>query len=295
MPYHVYVTVTVYGELTREDQGATVMRGLRRMVALVTTSLLTLACQGCVQTGPMEVVSPPVQVYEVRQGHPLTDTSTAPTLSLSATNVWTQSDQDTLIETRNQNALQGSFAPSIVTFGAAPAGTSKALTSFAADRVQEQLLEAPRDQRAFKGEIAVLAPSAQTGLGLDVGIAPRFSMTRDGAFTARRVGGEVRIGQDFDKRGEGDAKSSWYLFAGADGEALVWEPDATTGAIGMSMNDMALRDKVTVGDMQAGISLQRGGGQLSFSYIRREVEYREQNMDASDTEDFAGVSFTLRR
>jgi hypothetical protein len=47
--------------------------------------------------------------------------------------------------------------------------------------------------------------------------------------------------------------------------------------------------------MQAGISLQRGGGQLSFSYIRREVEYREQNMGASETEDFAGVSFTLRR
>jgi hypothetical protein len=265
------------------------------MVALVTTSLLTLACQGCVQTGPMEVVSPPVQVYEVRQDFPLTNATEVPTLSLNATNVWTQSDHHTGLERLDQAGTQSAFAPGLVTFGPVPAGSSKALTSFAADRVQEQLLEAPRDQRAFQGEIAVSAPSAQTGLGLDVGIAPRFSMTRDGAFSTRRVGGEVRIGQDFDKRGEGDAKSSWYLFAGADGEALVWEPDAATGAIGMSMNDMALRDKVTVGDMQAGISLQRGGGQLSFSYIRREVEYREQNMGASETEDFAGVSFTLRR
>jgi hypothetical protein len=63
----------------------------------------------------------------------------------------------------------------------------------------------------------------------------------------------------------------------------------------MSVNDMALRDKVTVGDMQAGVSINRAGGQLSLSYIRREVEYRERNLGASENEDFAGVSFTIKR
>ncbi|MEL7231458.1 MAG: hypothetical protein AAGJ85_02990, partial [Pseudomonadota bacterium] len=148
------------------------------------------------------------------------------------------------------------FAPAdpVITFGPAPAA-GEALTSFAAERVQEQLIDVPRDQRAFNGEISLSAPAGN----LDVGIAPRFSISQDGAFSTRRVGGEVRIGQNFDKRGQGGADSSWYLFAGADGEALVWEPDAA-GNIDMSMNDMALRDKVTVGDMQAGISLQRGDG-----------------------------------
>ena len=58
---------------------------------------------------------------------------------------------------------------------------------------------------------------------------------------------------------------------------------------------MALRDQVTVGDMQAGVSFTRGDGQLSLSYIRREVEYKERGIRGEETEDFAGVSFTLRR
>ena len=86
---------------------------------------------------------------------------------------------------------------------------------------------------------------------------------------------------------------SWYVFAGTDNEALVWE----AGEYGLSnvTNAMALRDQVTVGDLQAGVSVQRGSGQLSFSYIRREVEYHERNMGASENEDFAGVSFTIKR
>jgi len=58
---------------------------------------------------------------------------------------------------------------------------------------------------------------------------------------------------------------------------------------------MALTDQVTVGDLQAGISIQRSGGQLSLSYIRREVKYQDRNGSFSENEDFAGVSFTMRR
>ena len=58
---------------------------------------------------------------------------------------------------------------------------------------------------------------------------------------------------------------------------------------------MSLTDQVTVGDLQAGVSVQRSGGELSLSYIRREVKYSDRNVSISETEDFAGVSFTMRR
>jgi len=170
--------------------------------------------------------------------------------------------------------------------------SSTIMTDVAADRTGASLSPVPREQRRLAAEIAFSASSERTGLGFDVGIAPRVEITRDGPYASRRFGGEVRIGQNFDKRGE-DPSSGWYLFAGADGEALVWEPDQE-GATA-SAGSMALRDKVTVGDIQAGLSIQRGLGQLSFSYIRREVEYRERNLGASENEDFAGVSFTIKR
>ena len=165
------------------------------------------------------------------------------------------------------------------------------MTDVAADRAGADLSPVPREQRRLTAEIALSASSEQTGLGFDVGIAPRVEITRDGQFASRRFGGEVRIGQNFDKRGE-PTSSSWYLFAGADGEALVWEPDEQ-GLV--AVGAMALRDKVTVGDVQAGVTIERGLGQISFSYIRREVEYRERNLGANENQDFAGVSFTIKR
>ena len=169
--------------------------------------------------------------------------------------------------------------------------SSAIMTDVAADRTGASLSPVPREQRRLTAELAFSASSEQTGLGFDVGIAPRVEITRDGPYASRRFGGEVRIGQHFDKRGE-SPESSWYLFAGADGEALVWEPDQTRA---IAVGSMALHDQVTVGDVQAGISIQRGPGQLSFSYIRREVEYRERTIGHSENEDFAGISFTIKR
>ena len=102
--------------------------------------------------------------------------------------------------------------------------SSAIMTDVAADRASASLSPVPREQRRLTAEIALSAPAERTGLGFDVGIAPRIEITRDGQFASRRFGGEVRVGQNFDKRGE-EASSGWYLFAGADGEALVWEPD----------------------------------------------------------------------
>lgn len=265
------------------------MKGLGKMVAFAATSLATMACQGCVVISPGPVAAPAPKIYDGEVFEKRVALPSGPTFSLNSRTVWTQSDKTEFIERFSSASPLLAPVDPVVTIGSAPV-TSEALTSFAASRVSEQLLDVPRDQRAFNGEIALTAPAGN----LDIGIAPRFSVVQDGAFSTRRVGGEVRIGQNFDQRGEGNAKSSWYLFAGADGEALVWEPNEA-GDIDMSIDDMALRDKVTVGDMQAGLSLQRGTGELSLSYIRREVEYRDRTLGASETEDFAGISFTLKR
>lgn len=168
---------------------------------------------------------------------------------------------------------------------------STIMTDIAADRAAADLSPVPRDQKRLSAQIALSASAEQTGLGFDVGIAPRLEIMRDGQYASRRFGGELRIGQNLDKRGEKPG-SSWYLFAGADGEALVWEPDDKRA---IAVGSMALHDQVTVGDLQAGLSIQRGLGQLSLSYIRREVEYRERVIGAKENQDFAGISFTIKR
>ncbi len=170
--------------------------------------------------------------------------------------------------------------------GAAP------IVDFERRRRTANIANPVRSVRDFDAEMEFSASTEQTGLGFDVGVVPRVSVKEDGEFAQRSFGGEIRIGQNFDQRGKDVDAKSWYLFAAADGEALVYEPDD-----GRSFtNSMALRDQVTVGDMQAGVSFTRGAGQLSLSYIHREVEYNERGLRGQQaSEDFAGVSFTIRR
>ncbi|MBM58351.1 lipid A-modifier LpxR family protein [Hyphomonas sp.] len=170
-----------------------------------------------------------------------------------------------------------------------------ALTAVTAERSAAAALNPAlaKVEKDIAAEIAFSAPSEVTGLKFDVGVAPRIAVREDGEVLTQRLGGEVRIGQDFDLLDSNGQPQGWYLFAGADGEALIW--DADRNGFTPQLNDMALTDQVTVGDMQAGISIQRGGGQLSLSYIRREVKYRDRNGGFSENEDFAGVSFTMRR
>jgi hypothetical protein len=267
------------------------MRGLGRMIIAGTTFIVTLACQGCVQTGTSNAL-PPAGPNAYTATHMLDQTDT-PKLTSDYSGVFSRTEfaarpafkgPDSYSAPINLEAERGLSSKRLY--------SSQTLTSFASDREQASLSPVPQDNRRLTAELSLSAPSEQTGFGFDLGFAPRVTITREGEIETQRFGGEVRIGQNFDKRGAAHGTTSWYLFAGADGEALVWEPGETGQ---MSVNDMALRDKVTVGDMQAGVSINRAGGQLSLSYIRREVEYRERNLGASENEDFAGVSFTIKR
>lgn len=135
------------------------------------------------------------------------------------------------------------------------------------------------DERRFGGEVTLAAPlSARSGLG--VSVTPRAQFVEGFGNASTRAGAELRLGENVFK-GDGP-ETGWYLFAAADGEAITWDWDG---------QGLRLGDRVSVGDMQAGISTAMAGGQLSFSYVRREFSYE----DREATEDGAAISFTLRR
>lgn len=287
------------------------MRGLGRMFIAITTLSAALACQGCAQivtradlvaaSGP---AAPQSQGMNLAVPSPLGG-PLGQSQALAASDflgpVQDHFGSTTLIsapvnlmgEPLDPESITASFAaiePDL--FGAGLWESSNTLTLIAADKSKAALLEPQDKTRNIAAEVSFAVPGERTGLAFDVGLAPRVAYNRDGDYSSRKFGGEVRIGQNFDKRGTHyEPAGSWYIFAGADGEAVVWDAAKSRS----SLERLALTDQVTVGDMQAGISIQRGGGQLSLSYIRREVRYSDRNGGARENEDFAGVSFTLRR
>ncbi len=285
------------------------------MVVAIASAVLTMACQGCVAVSPHDqmriepAVPPTVGMMMAAPG-----TSPVVTPITQDPNKISVHVADGLPTRFSGTPLGLGSEMATMAFAGTPADFSSgslvatpadkpelgwsgagALTAVTAERSAAAALNPAlaKVEKDIAAEIAFSAPSEVTGLKFDVGVAPRIAVREDGEVLTQRLGGEVRIGQDFDLLDSNGQPQGWYLFAGADGEALIW--DADRNGFTPQLNDMALTDQVTVGDMQAGISIQRGGGQLSLSYIRREVKYRDRNGGFSENEDFAGVSFTMRR
>ena len=287
------------------------MKGVRRMVVGIATTVLTLACQGCVQGSPHEYV----------RAEPAVAPSLGMTLAVPPAYAGSVSDSQTrapsihviegeatrfsgtpvdqagvavamlLADAPSDFSVVSGFTPTDLT--GMSWSDSAALVSVAAAQSSRRLQQPTTIEKEIAAELAISAPREATGLNFDVGLAPRLSVREDGDLTSQRVGGEVRIGRNLDSLKSGETPNGWYVFAGTDNEALVW--DAGESGFRPSIGDMSLTDQVTVGDMQAGVSVQRAGGQLSLSYIRREVKYQDRNGRVSENEDFAGVSFTMRR
>ena len=285
------------------------------MVVAVASAVLTMACQGCVAVSPhdqvrIEPAVPPtvgMMMAAPGTGPVVTPITQDPNkISVHVADGLPTRFTGTPLGLGSEMATMA-FAGTPADFSsgslvATPADKPElgwsgagALTAVTAERSAAAALNPAlaKVEKDIAAEIAFSAPSEVTGLKFDVGVAPRIAVREDGEVLTQRLGGEVRIGQDFDLLDSNGQPQGWYLFAGADGEALIW--DADRNGFTPQLNDMALTDQVTVGDMQAGISIQRGGGQLSLSYIRREVKYRDRNGGFSENEDFAGVSFTMRR
>lgn len=148
------------------------------------------------------------------------------------------------------------------------------------------------DKSRIDAEYTFVANKADTGLGLDLSVSPRVSFDTNGDVRTTRAGAEVRVGANLDLRGQNARNSNWYFFAGADGEAVVW--DVQRGGNSLIDGQFTLQDKVTIGDVQAGIGFESPAGHMSVSYINREYEYRNGEIARSGDEDFVALTLTWR-
>lgn len=151
------------------------------------------------------------------------------------------------------------------------------------------------DDSERRVEFAITAPGRVTGLGVDVGVAPRasFAVDDDGRLSRAGAGAEVRIGQRLEglvDRWEPPTwdAPAWYFFAASDGQALAWSPERAANVPGARGDGLRWQDRVEVGDFQAGVSLEAGGLQASLSYVQRDVSSPYGSAD----ENFAGVTVT---
>lgn len=129
--------------------------------------------------------------------------------------------------------------------------------------------------------------------GLDVELVPSASVRFDDGEQSALVGAVVRIGDDL--RSKDVASNTWYVFAGADAEALSYSPDRATRGL---TSDFYLQDRIIIGDAQAGIGYRIGDADLSLGYIRREVNSFNNTPGSagfSTSEDAAALSFTWKR
>lgn len=115
-----------------------------------------------------------------------------------------------------------------------------------------------------------------------------FSLTAEppaeGAPASGGAGALVRFGEDLAGSSDADARG-WYMFAGADAQALTW----TLGEAARESGALRFEDVAMVGDAQAGVGFRLGAGDLTFGVIHREIRHAE----ASAEERFGGVSFVV--
>jgi hypothetical protein len=129
---------------------------------------------------------------------------------------------------------------------------------------------------------------------LDIELMPRASLRFDDESSSAVVGALVRIGDDL--RDDSDlASNTWYMFAGADAEAVTYEPNSISR---LTRGQLHLQDRIIVGDAQAGVGYRIGDADVSLGYFRREVTSFGREVESNSvsfSEDAAALSFTWRR
>jgi hypothetical protein len=287
------------------------VKGARRIMIATAASIAAMMCHGCVSNETTAVTSPVASASPnmlMAVPGPLGQGALNSPSHRMAETVGIGADASLLVAGSPDSPVRVSMGPPAprAAFSLSGAGTgdvpvaqtnfawgaSPALSAVAAELITSRYGRPEEVSRDMAVGLSIDAPSGLTGLGFDVSVMPRYAMRSEGDLQTRRLGGEVRFGQSLELGGK--TPDGWYFFVGADGEALVWDNSTGMPLLGDLM-DVQRTDQVTVGDLQAGFSIQRGPGQLSFSYIRREVKFDDRNQSLRDTEDFAGITFTMRR
>lgn len=135
--------------------------------------------------------------------------------------------------------------------------------------------------------------SKKSKKGLDVELVPSASLQIDEEGRSAAFGAVVRIGDDL--RANNVDSNTWYVFAGADAEALSYDSETSSG---LSRGEFALSDRMLIGDAQAGVGYRMGSADVSLGYIRREVTSFDGGLSGegfSRSEDAAALSFTWKR
>lgn len=125
--------------------------------------------------------------------------------------------------------------------------------------------------------------------GLDIGLSPRAGVSFGEDGPAAAAGATVRLGQYLDDFGDG--RPSWWFFAGADRQAVLYDPGQ-----GFDMRDaLAMEPYAMVGDAQAGVAMRVRGADVSLAYIHRETRYALPQQSWETSEGFAAFSLTWKR
>ena len=138
---------------------------------------------------------------------------------------------------------------------------------------------------------------AHAPANVDFALAHRsgFGVNRDGDITRESRGSEIRVGRGLlpMQRRDSPNRSRWYLFAGSEDQAIIWQPGARN-EFGASAPSFALQERVEIGDRQAGITYETHGIQASLAYVERKVRFHTAGRRVSEDENFAGITLTMR-
>jgi len=144
----------------------------------------------------------------------------------------------------------------------------------------------PADERtvvAVNYERAFVSPGE--GEQLDVSVTPRAAVSLGPDGSAAGAGAEVRIGRYL-----ADDYPGWYVFAGADRRALMYDPGQ-----GMDFNRAVyMTDREVIGDAQAGIAVRIGEVDLSLAYVQRNYRYVVGVDKFRENEQFGAVTVNWR-
>ncbi|MBL8542287.1 MAG: hypothetical protein JNJ63_00625 [Hyphomonadaceae bacterium] len=148
-----------------------------------------------------------------------------------------------------------------------------------------------REQDMRRYEFSLVARGAA---GLDVAFAQRggVGFNEQGDIERQSRGSELRLGRGL-RDDERSSTPTWYIFAASDDEAITWRP-GVRNAFGGSGASFSLRDRVEIGDIQAGITYERDGWQASIAYVEREISASTGVYTVYQDENFAGFTLTMR-
>lgn len=135
---------------------------------------------------------------------------------------------------------------------------------------------------AVNYERSIDAPGDATHLDVSLTQRAAVSLGEDGS--AAGAGAELRVGRHL-----GDSlpnEPRWYLFAGADRRALLYNP--VEGAD--IDNAVALTRREVIGDAQAGMAMRMGEMDLALSYVMRDYRHVAGTDYWDEQEEFAAVT-----